>query len=62
MFYRKSAHEQQADHDRDPTPAETQYGSEPTCFEVHEKWQLPCDQTGCRNFMNFGEKMCVLLS
>jgi hypothetical protein len=57
MFYRKSAQQQQADLDRDPTAAETQYGVEPTCFEVHEKWQLPCDQTECRNFMNFGEDL-----
>ncbi len=57
MFYRKSPREQQAELDREPTDFETQYSSQPTCFEVHEKWQLPCDQTGCRNFMNFEEDL-----
>ncbi len=57
MFYRKPPETQQADHDRQPTEFETQYGPNPTCFEVHEKWQLPCDQTGCRNYMSFSEDL-----
>ena len=44
MFYRKSPKEQQDDLDRQPTEFETQYSSTPTCFEVQEKWRLPCDQ------------------
>ena len=52
MFYRKPPHDQQADADRQPTEFETQYSANPTCFEVHEKWRLPCDQSSCRNFMN----------
>ena len=55
MFYRKSPEEQQADLDRPMTPEEVQYSAEPTCFEVHEKWKLPCDQSGCRNFIKFEE-------
>ena len=57
MFYRKPPEEQQGDLDRHPTDFETQYGGTPTCFETHEKWWLPCDQTGCRNFMNFEEDL-----
>ena len=57
MFYRKSPKDQQDDLDREPTEFETQYSAEPTCFEVHEKWRLPCDQTQCRNFMNFEEDL-----
>ena len=57
MFYRKTAAEQQADLERTPTDFEIQYSAEPTCFEVHEKWRLPCDQTGCRNFMKFEEDL-----
>jgi len=57
MFYRKPPEDQQADIDRIPSEFETQYSASPTCFEVHEKWRLPCDQTGCRNFMNFKEDL-----
>ena len=57
MFYRKSSKDQQDDIERYPTDFETQYSAEPTCFEVHEKWRLPCDQTQCRNFMNFKEDL-----
>ena len=57
MFYRKSPEDQQADLDRQPTDFEVQYSPNPTCFEVHEKWKLPCDQTGCRNFMSFEEDL-----
>tara|TARA_Y100000589_G_scaffold317330_1_gene343289 strand:- start:234 stop:557 length:324 start_codon:yes stop_codon:yes gene_type:complete len=57
MFYRKSPGDQQTDLDRQPTPEEVQYGAEPTCFEVHEKWRLPCDQSACRNFISFEEDL-----
>ena len=57
MFYRKSPEDQQKDLDRNPTDLEVQYSANPTCFEVHEKWKLPCDQTGCRNFMSFEEDL-----
>ena len=57
MFYRKSPEDQQKDLDRNPTAMEVQYSVNPTCFEVHEKWKLPCDQTECRNFMNFEEDL-----
>ncbi len=57
MFYRKSPKDQQADVDRTPTEFETQYSASPTCFEVHENWRLPCDQSGCRNFINFEEDL-----
>jgi len=57
MFYRKSAAEQQADLERIPSETEVRYSAAPTCFEVHEKWELPCDQTGCRNYINFGEDL-----
>ena len=57
MFHRKSASEQQSDLDREPTEFETQYSPNPTCFEVHEKWRVGCDQTECRNWMNFEEDL-----
>jgi hypothetical protein len=57
MFYRKSPAEQQADLDRDPTEFETQYSANPTCFEVHEKWKLPCDDCACRNWMKFEDDL-----
>ena len=57
MFDRKSPRDQQADIEREPTEFETQYSANPTCFEVHEKWKLPCDQSQCRNFMNFEEDL-----
>jgi predicted XRE-type DNA-binding protein len=57
MFYRKNPQEQQKDNDREPTQPEVQYGSSPTCFEVHEKWKLPCDQEKCKNWMNYGEDL-----
>tara|TARA_R110002126_G_scaffold138385_1_gene282757 strand:- start:1045 stop:1377 length:333 start_codon:yes stop_codon:yes gene_type:complete len=57
MFYRKSPQDQQTDLDRKPSSEETQYSANPTCFEVHEKWRLECDQTECRNWMNFGEDL-----
>ena len=57
MFYRKDPRQQQQDLDRQPGELETQYSANPTCFEVHEKWKLPCDQSECRNFMNFEEDL-----
>lgn len=57
MFYRKPPEEQQKDLDKKPTETEVQYSPEPTCFEVHEKWRLPCDQTECRNYMSFEEDL-----
>ena len=57
MFYRKDSRSQQDEVNRQPTEFEVQYTSEPTCFEVHEKWGLPCDQSECRNFMNFEEDL-----
>ena len=55
MFYRKDPKTQQDEQDRIPTDFETQYTPNPTCFEVHEKWRLECDQTECRNWMDYGE-------
>jgi DNA-directed RNA polymerase sigma subunit (sigma70/sigma32) len=57
MFYRKNPKEQQDDLDRPPTNFETQYSSKPTCFEVQEKWCVECDQTDCRNWINFEEDL-----
>jgi len=57
MFYRKEPEVQQKELEREPTEFETQYGSEPTCFEVHETWRLECDQKECRNWMNYGEDL-----
>ena len=57
MFYRKSPKDQQSDLDREPSEFETQYSSEPTCFEVHEKWKLPCDDCECRNWMKFEDDL-----
>jgi|TARA_R110000824_G_scaffold124707_1_gene283458 hypothetical protein len=62
MFYRKSAEDQQADLDREPTDFEVQYGADSTCFEVHEKWNLPCDDSQCRNWMKFeGDLNCAVV-
>ena len=57
MFYRKSPEEQQIDIDREPTDLEVQYSATPTCFEVHEKWKLSCDDCACRNWMDFEEDL-----
>jgi ribosome-binding protein aMBF1 (putative translation factor) len=57
MFYRKDTKEQQAELEATPTPSEVQYGANPTCFEVHERWKVECDQTKCRNWMDFGEDL-----
>ena len=62
MFYRKDGKEQQDEINRTPTQDETQYSANPTCFEVYEKWKLPCDETGCRNFMNYEEDLnCAVI-
>ena len=57
MFYRKSSKDQQAELERQPSEFEIQYSANPSCFEVHEKWSLPCDQIECRNFMKFEEDL-----
>ena len=57
MFYRKSPEDQQAELDREPTDFETQYSSNPKCFEVYEKWNLPCDECSCRNWMNYADDL-----
>tara|TARA_R110000787_G_scaffold271011_1_gene378081 strand:+ start:14 stop:346 length:333 start_codon:yes stop_codon:yes gene_type:complete len=62
MFYRKPPRDQQADLERVPTDFETQYSAEPTCFETHEKWAVECDQTKCRNWMDFkGDLNCAVV-
>jgi len=57
MFYRKSPADQQKELERVPNDFEVQYTALPTCFETHEKWSLPCDQSGCRNFINFEDDL-----
>ncbi len=57
MFYRKSPKDQQDELDRTPSDFEVQYSSSPTCFEIHERWKLGCDQTRCRNWMNYDEDL-----
>jgi hypothetical protein len=57
MFYRKEPAVQQQELERQPTQSETQYGLSPTCFEVQEKWCVGCDQTSCRNWINFEEDL-----
>ena len=57
MFYRKSPEQQQKEIEQKPSDLEVMYSDTPTCFEVHEKWKLPCDQTGCRNWMSFEEDL-----
>jgi predicted XRE-type DNA-binding protein len=57
MFYRKDGKDQQDEINRPPTEFETQYSSTPTCFEVHEKWKVSCDDCECRNWMNFEDDL-----
>ena len=57
MFYRKSPKDQQAELERVPTDFENQYSDTPTCFEVHEKWKVGCDQNKCRNWIDFSEDL-----
>jgi len=62
MFYRQDPAQQQEKLNTTPSDLETQYGSAPTCFEVHEKWALPCDQTECRNYMTYeGDLNCAIV-
>jgi hypothetical protein len=62
MFYRKPPSEQQKDLDRKPTEDEIKYGPNPTCFEVHEKWKLECDQKSCRNWIDYeGDLNCAVV-
>jgi len=57
MFYRKDSKQQQDEINKNPSPEEVQYGADPKCYEVHEKWQVGCDQSACRNWMDFGEDL-----
>ena len=57
MFYRKDGRTQQDEVNKKPSEFETQYSDNPTCFEVHEKWSLSCDQSSCRNWMDFSEDL-----
>jgi len=62
MFYRKEPKDQQKELDRQPTEQEVRYGQNPTCFEVQEKWELPCDQSKCRNWMNYEQDLnCAIV-
>lgn len=62
MFYRKDGRQQQDEINSTPGLEETQYGAEPKCFEVHEKWEVECDQTQCRNWMDFeGDLNCAMV-
>jgi DNA-directed RNA polymerase sigma subunit (sigma70/sigma32) len=57
MFYRKDGRVQQDEINSTPSEFEVQYSANPTCFEVHEKWKVECDQESCRNWINFGEDL-----
>ena len=57
MFYRKDGKQQQDEINSTPSDFEVQYTKDPTCFEVHEKWNLACDQNKCRNWMDYGEDL-----
>jgi DNA-directed RNA polymerase sigma subunit (sigma70/sigma32) len=57
MFYRKEPEVHQKELDAQPTEFETQYSTSPTCFEIHEKWGLPCDQSECRNWMKYSDDL-----
>ena len=62
MFYRKDSRQQQKDVNRQPTEEEISYGTSPKCFQVHEKWQIECDQTQCRNWMDYeGDLNCAIV-
>ena len=62
MFYRKDPKQLQQEKNREPTQAEVRYGLNPTCFEVQEKWELPCDVESCRNWMNYeGDLNCAVV-
>ena len=57
MFYRKSPRQQEADNNQTLDETEVRYGKNPTCFEVHEKWHLSCDQDKCRNWIDFSDDL-----
>ena len=58
MFYRKDPKEQQKQINKEPSDFEIKYGAiNPTCFEVQEKWQLACDVTACRNYINYEQDL-----
>ena len=62
MFYRKDGRQQQDEINQKPSEEEVQYGASPTCFEVHEKWCVSCDQTACRNWMDYEEDLnCAIV-
>ena len=62
MFYRKDSKQQQREINKQPTSSEIRYGSNPTCFEVQEKWELACDVTSCRNYIEFeGDLNCAVV-
>ena len=62
MFYRKESDKQQNDINTQPTPEETQYGTNPKCFQVHEKWSVGCDKTDCRNWMDYEDDLnCAVI-
>ena len=49
MFYRKDPKDQQREIDRKPTEEEIRYGAKPTCFGVHERLSISCDETSCQS-------------
>ena len=62
MFYRKDPKEQQKEIDRKPTDQEIRYGANPTCFGVHERLCVSCDETSCRNWIDFEEDLnCAII-
>jgi hypothetical protein len=62
MFYRKDGKQQQDEINSTPSEEEVQYGADPKCFEVHEKWGVECDQAQCRNWMDFeGDLNCAMV-
>ena len=62
MFYRKDPKEQQKEIDRKPTDQEIRYGTNPTCFGVHERLCVSCDETSCRNWIDFEEDLnCAII-
>ena len=53
MFYRKSPAEIEAEKNKTLTEDDVRYGPNPTCYEVHKKWDLECDENDCRNWINY---------
>jgi hypothetical protein len=57
MFYREQVKEEETN-----TEDDIKYGKSPTCFEVHEKWQLGCDEKSCRNWIDYdGDSNCAIV-